>query len=132
MVFDRLLDFFNRDEVPNKFTRYIGSKIREAREEKRISQVQLAESIYKRRASISEMETGKMIPDVADLTYIALELEKPITFFIPPFAQIRVEQNTLSDEEIELISQFRHISDEQKQLALKQIMLFADFDKNNK
>ena len=126
-------DLFNKHEVPNKFTLYMGERIREAREESAVSQTQLAEAIYKRRASISEMETGKMIPDVIDLSLIADKLQKPITYFFPPYAKVFSSSGELKEDEIELIQQFRRISDsDRKELALQQIRAIAEMPTKTK
>ena len=79
---DKMLEYVTGEDLPNSFSVYMGKRIREAREEKGWSQQELADMIYKRRASISEIENGKMYPDVVSLTLIAANLQKPLRYFI--------------------------------------------------
>lgn len=118
---DVIRDYFNRDDMPNKFSTYMGQKIREAREEKGLSQEELAAMIYKRRASLSDMENGKMYADVVSFVYLAAILEKPIAYFILPNINIPSDSDLMGDE-LEVIQQFRRIRDpKQRKLAVKQI-----------
>lgn len=122
-------DLLNREEIPNKFTLDMGQLIKEAREDKRMSQAELAETIYKRRASLSEMENGKMIPDIVSLLLMAHHLDKPLMYFIPSFARNVPTPNELSEGEGELLIQFRRIQREaQRRLAIRQVRSIADFE----
>jgi len=96
------------DELPNDFSRKFGVNLKAAREKKNISQEYLARAINKRRSSISELENGKMIPDIATLILLSRELECAFADLIP--AEYYAENSSdLSDKEQELIVIFRKI-----------------------
>jgi transcriptional regulator with XRE-family HTH domain len=129
-MFDHLLEFLNKDSLPNRFTITMGKLIREAREGRGLSQTQLAEIIGKRRASISEIENGKMMVDVISLTMMANHLQKPITYFFPiHYIKAIHPTDELTIEEAEILVQFRKIkSDQQRKFALQQVRSIADFE----
>jgi len=72
-----------RGVMPNKLSIGIGELIRKARIEIGYSQAELAKKIYRRQASVSDIENGKMQPDAETLVYLSLVLLKPITSFFP-------------------------------------------------
>lgn len=120
---------FVKESLPNKFSLALGKSIKAAREEKGFNQVQLAKTIHKRRASVSQMENGKMMPDVFDLLLIAHSLEKPLMYFIPKFARGVPPADELNEEEQELLLQFRRIwRKEQRRFAVSQVRSVADFE----
>lgn len=128
-MINRLLEYANQGSVPNKLSLEMGKRIREAREERGLSQDELAKKVYKRRPSLSEIENGKMYPDVATLLMIALVLQRPIVDFFPAMHRHQLAATDLSDEEEQLILQFRRIRDEdQQRLALTQIKAIADIE----
>ncbi len=63
--------FSSKEKLPNKFTRAMGRLIKDAREERDMSQTDLAEQVYRRQAAISEMENGKMEVDAFTLMMLA-------------------------------------------------------------
>jgi len=77
---------------PNKFTRHLGDAIRKAREDKGVSQVDLANLINIRRATLSDMENGKTEPDAFTLADLAHKLEKPLSYFFPSFVYKEIKQ----------------------------------------
>ena len=82
------LDFIQRlkkndVKTPNEFTLLVGELIREAREQHHLSQVDLAEKINRRPATISEIENGKSDISIQTLLALAIVLEKPISYFFP-------------------------------------------------
>ncbi len=119
---DRLIDLLgDKDPVPNKLTIGMGKLIREAREEVGISQAKLASTIYRRRATISNIETGKSEVTISTLTLISAALEKPITYFLPWFVYENLKPEDFSPLEQEILVQFRKIwSDDLKRLAIRQ------------
>ena len=135
MFTERIRQFFNRDEMPNWFSIAMGQRVREAREAKGMSQTELAEAIYKRRPSISEIENGKMYPDVQDLLLLSAHLGRPLLYFIPEFAYRNGEQTGLTEEEEELLFYFRRIQhSEQQRIAISQVRSLSEFsltDKNS-
>jgi transcriptional regulator with XRE-family HTH domain len=77
--------------------------------------------VYRRRATISDIETGKSEVTVSTLALIAAALEKPITYFLPWFVYDNLEPEDLAPLEQELLIQFRKIwSKDLKQLAIMQ------------
>jgi transcriptional regulator with XRE-family HTH domain len=114
---------------PNKFTHYLGEAIRKAREEKGISQVYLAELISTRRATLSYMENGKTEPDTITLADLAKHLEKPLSYFFPPFIYNEIKQEDLTPLESELLIHYRQIWDEHLQrVAINQVKALSKFD----
>ena len=84
MVFDLLTKLGQqRGYMPNKFTIGMGKLIRQAREENGLSQAELSKLIYRRQASVSDMENGKMQPDAETLLYLSGVLRKPVSYFFP-------------------------------------------------
>lgn len=127
MFGERIRLFFTRDNMPNKFSLTMGKLIKDAREEKRISQTELAEKIYKRRPSMSEIENGKMYPDIQDLILLSHYLDKPLVYFIPDFAYKKKELSNLTEEEVELLIQFRKMRNSgQRRIAIAQLRVLAD------
>lgn len=122
----------DKEPVPNKFTVAMGELVRKAREEAGLTQADLAEMIYRRRATISDIETGKSEVGTTTLALIAAALDKPITYFIPPNICVKLRPDDLDTEEQELIIQFRKIADDQlRLLAIRQVKLLADTDIGN-
>lgn len=60
----------------------LGKKIKLARVEKDLSQVQLAELIKTKQKSISSYETGMAAPSIETLLKIAKTLEKSVNYFL--------------------------------------------------
>ena len=73
----------NDVKTPNEFTKLVGEFIREAREQRHMSQVDLAEKINRRAATISDIENGKSDISIQTLLSLAIVLEKPISYFFP-------------------------------------------------
>jgi transcriptional regulator with XRE-family HTH domain len=89
---------------------YVGKRIRAARRERHLSQVQLAKEIGSRQAAISSMEIGKMYVNAPDLLRLAIALKKPVWYFLPPVIEaldISVEDSYYED--IEVLKIFRRL-----------------------
>lgn len=128
--FARLIS--DKEPKPNKFTSAMGQLIQEAREEAGFSQTELAQKVYRRRATISDIETGKADVDTTLLAMLALVLDKPITYFIPRFAKRELRPEEFSSLEHELLLQFRYIEDERLQKAtVNQVKNIADLFKSD-
>jgi transcriptional regulator with XRE-family HTH domain len=112
--------------LPNKLSIAMGELIRDARKERGISQDELAERVYRRRPSISDIENGKMYADIETLIYIASVLEKPLLYFIPQHFRPEAEVSELSDQEKEAVAIFRQLSEEEQRTALKQLRAFLE------
>ncbi len=123
--------FNDNPELPNKLSVAIGKQIRSARLENNMSQEQLAKAIYKRRASLSEMENGKMEPSASTLLLLSYALNKPVGYFFPRNQGIvEIYEGDLTTEEQELIFQTRRLasnSDEEELLRLiAQVRVLAE------
>jgi transcriptional regulator with XRE-family HTH domain len=62
----------------------MGELIRAAREERGMSQVELAKQVNRRPPTISLIENGKSEISVLPLVLLAITLKKPISYFFPP------------------------------------------------
>jgi transcriptional regulator with XRE-family HTH domain len=131
MAFEKLYEWFgdDKDIRPNKFTLYIGDAIRKAREELGISQEELAKKIYKRRATLSDIEHGKSEPDAGTLAILAHSLKKPLSYFYPRYLYQDIKQEDLDPLEFELLKHFEQIyGDDLKKAAINQIRALSEFD----
>ncbi len=130
MPIDKILDFLDyREPRPNKFTIYLGNQIQKARLEADLSQEELSKFIYKRRATVSDIENGKGEVDASTLAILAHVLEKPLGYFYPPYLYQEIKQEDLTPLENELLIQFREIAyDTLQKAVIKQVKVFADFD----
>lgn len=123
------MGLFDRKKEGSKWDAWIGEKIRQARKEKGWSQSQLAEAVYKSQNNISDYERGRLEISVVDLMFIALALEKPITFFVPP--KVRgATADDLNDKEKELIHYAADIPDELFELLLDQAKKYREITYN--
>ena len=130
-MLDLIRDWFAESETrPNKFTMYMGERIRQAREEAGFSQEKLAQLVYLRRATLSDIENGKNEPDASTFVHIAYSTNKPLAFFLPDFMYNEIKQEDLSSAENELITNFRyHIaSDYFRKLVIDIIKAIGKFD----
>lgn len=130
MVLDTIAQLVaDRKPTPNKFTIAMGELIRKSREEANLSQKELAEKIYRRQATLSDMETGKTEVSSGTLALLAAALNKPITYFYPTFVYKELNPDKFTPLEHELISYFRSIwTDHLQKLAVDLVKVLADFD----
>jgi transcriptional regulator with XRE-family HTH domain len=121
----------SRDEhshTQEAFFRFISERIREARRERSKSQQDLAHFLYKTGKVISDIERGRVHVDLFDLSLIAEALDKPISYFFPPFLTEGSEQD-LSPDERELLLFYRKIWDDKLRIAaLEQMRGIAKID----
>jgi len=118
-----------QDPLPTAFTEAVGRRMREAREERGLSQKRLAERIKRRQAAISAMENGTMQPDATTLVVMAEALQKPITFFFPPPWGPRVARGDLSYDEQALLLEFRRLeSEEYRKIAIALLAALANLE----
>lgn len=114
--------------APNEFTRGLGELLRQAREEKGLSQRDLANRISGRQATISALENGKTEPSASLLVLLAQVLEKPVTYFFPEPWGPRVARGDLTYEEQALLLEFRRVQAEAYQrLAIELVATLARF-----
>jgi transcriptional regulator with XRE-family HTH domain len=130
MAIDKFLDLLAYGEPrPNKFTIFLGEQIKKARIEAGLSQEELAERIYKRRATVSDIETGKGEVDTNTFALLAHILNKPLGYFYPPTLYQEIKQEDLTPPENELLICFRDIWDKQLQrVAISQVKALSEFD----
>ena len=128
MVIDTIRKLVSdKQPTPNNFTISMGELIRNAREEAGLSQVELSRMIYRRQATLSDIENGKVEVSTGTLALLAAALDKPLTYFFPRFLYPRLKPENLSPQEEELIIFFRQLSnDEVKNIAIKQIKTLID------
>lgn len=62
----------------------MGEQIRKARMELGCSPEELAEKIYMRRPTLSDIENGKSEPNPGTLGFLTYHLKKPLSYFYPP------------------------------------------------
>lgn len=119
---------FSSDKaLPTDFTRAVGEAIRIAREQRGLTQRQLAQRIKRRQATISDFERGMMQPDATTLVVLAEELQKPVTYFFPPPWRQRVTRGDLTYEEQAVLLEFRRLqSDEYRKIAINQLAALAE------
>lgn len=129
MVRDTLLDQLSgTNPRPNKFTIGVGKLIRAAREEAGYSQRELAELIYRRQATLSDIENGKMEPDATTLLTLAFHLNKQIQYFYPSeWKPLSVESN-ISDQEQEIIALIRKLDQKDIKKIIAQLRAIVNLE----
>ena len=120
--------FTSLGRLPNRLSIGIGQAIRECREEAGMSQTELAERVYKRRASISDIENGKMYPDIETLTYISRVFQKPMMYFIPERYRRDLDTGEITVEDRELLMVFHRLTESRKIIALEQMKALSGWD----
>jgi transcriptional regulator with XRE-family HTH domain len=118
----------NKYKTPNEFTEGMGELIRIAREEKGMSQVELAKEINRRPATISLIENGKSEISVITLMLFAIALNKPISYFFPPslLKDWIVDIKTPFEQKgLELLRAIEHIGNEK--FTLDMLKLLRDY-----
>lgn len=110
-----------RNPKPNKFTIAIGRQIKIARADANLSQIELAERLYCRRATLSDIETGKADIDAVTIAHLAYTLQKPLSFFFPAPFFPDFSNGEISTIESELIILFRTLSDMDQKKIIAQI-----------
>jgi transcriptional regulator with XRE-family HTH domain len=114
--------YSDKDPKPNKYTIAIGKLIKQAREEAHMTQAELARLSYRRRATISDIETGKADVDIVLLTLFAHILQKPIIYFFSTWRVRLQSKDELSALEQEILYWFNRLPDDNiRNLAIEQI-----------
>ena len=117
-----MASLFDREPTPNKFTIEMGNNIRQAREEAGMSQSALAKMIFRRRATISDIENGKSEVGSLTLSRLSAVLDKPISFFFPRFAISEQSEEDISPLAKELLLHFDLLYDRNLKKAVIQQM----------
>ena len=121
MSFDKLRSFLPSDKGsrPNKFTLYMGEQIRKARLEAGFSQEELADKIYLRRPTLSDIENGKSEVNASTLGFLTYFLKKSIYYFYPLLLYEETVQKDMDELSLEMQMHFEHIyGDELKKLLI--------------
>lgn len=127
-ILERL--FEDGGSMPNSFSLGMGELIRKGREEIGMSQAKLAKRIYRRQASLSDMENGKMQPDAETLMMLALTLNKPIAYFFPhPYGKY-LELKKLSILEQELLFQVKMLDVDDQKRIIAQVRALNDLNRD--
>ncbi len=108
------MPLFRKKEEHSKLNHQIGGLIKAARDERQMTQEELAEKTDHSRVNISNMERGEVDIAADALTFISYVLEKPITYFYPADAR-GATLASLSDKEAELYLFIHKIGDEDRE-----------------
>ena len=130
-MLDKIFDLLpeQEEDKPNKFTVYMGNAIKKAREEEGFSQEELAEKIYRRRATLSDIETGKADVDAGTLWLLSAYLKRPLSYFYPEYARENIRPEEIGELEEQLLRHFIEIEgDNLKKLVIQLVRVFAKYD----
>lgn len=101
-------DAVNAPPPKSATSAWIARRIREAREEARLTQAQLAERLNRTQTAVSYWESGKRIPGLDDLMDVSVAVGKAVYFFLPPdeprqpvSAILRAEAARLASSELD-------------------------------
>lgn len=120
----------NEISIPNEFTFEMGKLIKLARDEKGLSQSQLAIKLFRRQATISDIENGKIEIGILTLLQLALELNKPISYFIPDMTFLASLNDIHNKWEEEALTVFRGLEYEgDSDLAVKFMKMLLDHNR---
>jgi repressor LexA len=96
----------------------LGKRIRQAREQKGLSQEELAAHVSRDQRAISEYENGKRRLSVTDLPTFASVLDVPLMYFF-------ADEITTQDLNYLLLEEFNHLpSPELQQYAIELLRVF--------
>jgi transcriptional regulator with XRE-family HTH domain len=93
---------------------FIRERIRQAREEARLTQRQMAKLLAVSQSAISDIERGRVQISAKDLARFAKILGKPIAYFYPS------DSETDTKQEAELLDLFRSVSETWQQRMLSE------------
>jgi transcriptional regulator with XRE-family HTH domain len=106
-----------RKTQDDKANKYIREKIRQARQDAGETQEDLARILEKNRVAISDLERGRVAVNASDLSLIAANYQKPISYFFPP--QLSVFKDELSPQEEEVVNLIRQMPLTQQNIAIE-------------
>jgi transcriptional regulator with XRE-family HTH domain len=119
----------DKQPTPNKFTKAMGRLVRDAREQAGLSQADLAKTVYRRQATVSDIETGKSEVTATTLTLLAAALQKPFSYFFPRWSIKDIKPESLEPDEAEVLIQFNRIGNDQlRRIAIDQLAALARSD----
>lgn len=117
----------NQLKTPNQFTISMGQIIRKAREERGMSQAELAKETKRRPATISDIENGKSEIGVLTLVLFAIVFSKPISYFFPESLLkdfVSDVKTPFQHEVLELATGIEYMGD--TELTLRMLRLLKD------
>lgn len=125
-IIDKLKN--NQLETPNDLTIAMGQLIKKAREEKGMSQAELAQEMKRRQGTISAIELGKSDISILTLFSFSLTLRKPISYFLPTsFIKDLVYDVKNADEE-QILKDFKELEMlGEAELGLRQMDLLVNY-----
>ncbi len=110
----------------------LGLKIQTAREDKRMTQGQLAEAIGCSQSALSNYEKGKRRIYLSQLEKLTEVLEKPLEFFVEGFGENSIDADGASDtSDDDLIRLMNHIHslDYSERVQVEDFILFLKWRK---
>jgi len=121
----------DRPNLPNKFSIALGEKIRQARNEAKISQAELAEISYLKQSSISRIEFGLRAISSEDILFLSYALNKPISYFFPKELLFeRSKEEELQPLEKELLMHIRRLGDDDLRRLIAQARALVDLEES--
>jgi len=109
----------------------IGKKIQIAREEKGITQIELAKILGITQAALSNYELGKRRVYFHQIELIAEHLEKPISYFLDDESWLEDDENIINDEMLDLLTSKVKQLNRQEFSELDQFIDFLLWRKHN-
>jgi len=123
MVLDAIRNLVaDKEPTPNQFTMAMGHLIRKARKDEGLSQAELGVKLFRRRATISDIETGKVEINSSTLALLAASLRKPITYFFPANLYHDLKKDELTPLEQELILYYRNVFSDHLRIVINSIV----------
>lgn len=115
-------------DLYNQIAIYIREHIRRARDERGISQADLAQALGKTNVSVSDIERGKVGVSAVNLILIAKKLGRDVNYFVGRPYRVRVPKDELSPEETQLLYDFRRMDNFELQGTVRYLVArLADF-----
>jgi transcriptional regulator with XRE-family HTH domain len=100
--------------------KFIGSRIKMARKEAGLTQVELGEKIGRTQGIINKMEAGEIGATLENLYNLADVLNHPVTFFLG------LEVGDLDKDEAEVVDVYRSLPENAKQYGKTLLRSWAD------
>lgn len=129
MVLDFLRKFLPPDNIPNRFTIAVGELIKNARIDAGLTQKELSWNAYIPQSTLSKMENGKAEPSASEIVYLAIAVDKPITYFFPSQIVRHLKIENVEDELLnELMILGRKLSDDEIRKIIVQVKAVIEFN----
>jgi transcriptional regulator with XRE-family HTH domain len=119
---EAIVGLFKKTEL-DKWDARIGEKIKESREEAKLTQAQLGSLIYKSQGNISDYEAGRHSISALDLFLLAHAVDKPPDFFVPHPYYAPKNYADLTLKEQELIHFIRTIGGDERQANIVDLLI---------